>query len=139
MKLVKYILCSLVLLSGTVFAHTVLKESTPTEGSALNASPEQIHLSFTEEVRLLRLDVVTVLESGERKVDIGFAPESAAKTEYSVPLPELSLGKYRVDWSVMGADSHAVQGAVAFSIGTEGNMPEHQEGHTATHDSHSGH
>ena len=139
MKLIRYTLCLLAILNGTVFAHTALKESVPAEGSLLNASPEHIQLSFTEEVRLLRLDVVTALASAEKKVDIGFAPESAAKAEYSVPLPGLTPGNYRVDWSVMGADGHAVQGSVAFSIGLEGKMPEHQEGHASTHDSHAGH
>jgi methionine-rich copper-binding protein CopC len=139
MKLIRYTLCLLAILNGTVFAHTALKESVPAEGSLLNASPEHIQLSFTEEVRLLRLDVVTALESAEKKVDIGFAPESAAKAEYSLPLPALSQGNYRVDWSVIGADGHAVQGSVAFSIGLEGKMPEHQEGHASTHDSHAGH
>ena len=139
MKLVKYALCLLVLLNGAVFAHTALKESVPAEGSVLIASPEHLQLSFTEDVRLLRLDVVTALESAEKKVDIGFAPEATAKVEYAFSLPDLSPGNYRVDWSVMGADSHAVQGSVAFSIGTENNMPEHQEGHAVTHDSHAGH
>lgn len=139
MKLIRYTLCLLVLLNGTVLAHTALTESVPAQGSVLNASPEQIQLSFTEEVRLLRLDVVTALESGEEKVDIGFAPDSSANAEYSVPLPALSPGNYRVDWSVMGADSHAVQGTIAFSIGSEDNMPEHQEGHASNHDSHAAH
>ena len=89
MKLIRYTLCLLAILNGTVFAHTALKESVPAEGSLLNASPEHIQLSFTEEVRLLRLDVVTALESAEKKVDIGFAPESAAKAEYSLPLPAM--------------------------------------------------
>jgi methionine-rich copper-binding protein CopC len=139
MKLIRYTLCLLAILNGTIFAHTALKESVPADGSLLNASPEQIQLSFTEEVRLLRLDVVTALASAEKKVDIGFAPESAAKAEYLVSLPALSPGNHRVDWSVMGADGHAVQGSFAFSIGTEDNMSEHQEGHAATHDSHAGH
>ena len=139
MKLIRYTLCLLAILNGTVFAHTALKESVPAEGSLLNASPEHIQLSFTEEVRLLRLDVVAALESAEKKVDIGFSPESVAKAEYSLPLPALSSGNYRVDWSVMGADGHAVQGSVAFSIGSEDSMHEHEEGHAATHDSHAGH
>ena len=139
MKLIRYTLFLLAILNGTVFAHTALKESVPAEGSLLNASPEHIQLSFTEEVRLLRLDVVAALDSSEKKVDIGFAPESVAKTDYSVPLPALSPGNYRVDWSVMGADSHPVQGSVAFSIGTEDKMHEHQEGHAVTHGSHAAH
>ncbi len=139
MKLIRYTLFLLAILNGTVFAHTALKESVPAEGSMLNASPEQVQLSFTEDVRLLRLDVVAAFESAEKKVDLDFTPESTAKAEYSVPLPALSPGNYRVDWSVMGADGHAVQGSVAFSVGTEGSMLKHGEGHAATHDSHAGH
>ena len=139
MKFVKYVLCLVVLLHGAVLAHTGLRESVPAEGSVLSISPERLILSFTEEVRLLRLDVLTTLEPVAEKVDIGFVPESATKAEYSFQLPDLSPGSYRVDWSVMGADSHTVQGSVAFSVGTEGNMPEHQEGHAATHGSHAAH
>ncbi|CAN0541311.1 unnamed protein product, partial [Scytosiphon promiscuus] len=58
MKFIRYTVCLLAILNGTVFAHSALKESVPAEGRALNASPEQIQLSVTEEVRLLRLDVV---------------------------------------------------------------------------------
>jgi len=139
MKFIKYVLCLLVLLNGTVLAHTGLKESVPAEGSVLSVSPEHLLLSFTEEVRLFRLDVLTILESEEEKIDIGFVPESATEAEYSFQLPELSTGNYRIDWSVMGADSHAVQGSVSFSVSTQGHMPEHQKGPAATHGSHAAH
>lgn len=139
MRYIRYTLYLLVLLNGSVFAHTALKESVPAEGSVLTASPEHLGLSFTEEVRLLKLDVLSVSPSAQKKVEIGFAPESTAKGEYSYQLPRLASGDYRVDWSVLGADSHAVQGSFSFSIGSAGSMPLHHEGHTAMPDSHAGH
>lgn len=142
MNKTKYVLWILMWVSGSAFAHTGLKESVPAEGSVLNAAPENLQLAFTEEVRLLRLDVIKVSESEAQTLDIGFMPDSVAKTEYSFSLPELSQGHYRVDWSVMGPDSHTVRGSVTFGIGSKVDIHEqaqNHESHDVHHDSHSGH
>jgi len=138
MKNTKYVLWMLLCVSGSVFAHTGLKESAPAEGSVLNVAPEKLQMAFTEEVRLLRLDVIRILEPNAHTLDIGFLPESVAKDEYSFSLPELPQGHYRVEWSVMGADSHTVRGSITFGVGTTVNMHEQTENHES-HDSHTNH
>ena len=117
------------------FAHTALSEAMPADGAMVMEAPENLQLSFTEEVRLLKAAVML----GEEEIDIEFKPSATAAKQFTVALPKLENGHYTVAWSVMGADSHRVEGKLSFMVGMMG----HQEGHgnadNAAHDQHSGH
>ncbi|MBL4580175.1 MAG: copper resistance protein CopC [Gammaproteobacteria bacterium] len=133
-KLVALIFIS-VLGTSNVLAHTALTEATPSDGAMLMQAPENLHLKFTETVRLLKV-VVTL---NEKEIEIDFTPSSTAANQFSVALPKLEHGHYSVAWSVLGADSHNVQGELSFMVGMmEGNHEESAEAH-AGNDQHSAH
>jgi len=100
-------------LTSAAHAHTGLKESFPGEGAVLNAAPEHLHLVFTAAVNLVRLNLLT---ADERKIDLDFSPETEARTEYRFPVNNLPVGKYQIEWSVIGADGHTVTGEIAFTL-----------------------
>lgn len=110
-------------------AHTALAESTPADGAMLMQAPENLHLTFTEEVRLMKIEVTL----GEQQIELDFKPSSETGKQFEVNLPALQHGNYQVQWTVMGADSHVVEGKLGFMVGmmADGHggqhhqMPEH--------------
>ena len=120
--------------SNAAFAHTALSKSTPAEGEVLSTAPTSIQLVYTESVRLLRAELLLIRNASSEKVDIDFEPSSTSAEQYSVTLPHLTNGQYRMEWAVMGADGHPVQGALSFGIGM---TPAHE--HNEESQSHGAH
>ena len=113
---------------GQVEAHAGLKSSEPAASSILEASPKEIVLYFAEQVevsfgsiRLFNSESKIILLPTPKfaSVDSAGQVRKDAKT-VRVELPELENGSYLVVWRVVSADSHPVQGAFAFQIGTQG-------------------
>ena len=126
-------------LPNALLAHAALSGAVPGDGAVVNEPPETVDLSFNEEVRLLKMSISSA-ESGE--IDTGFTPSPEAASRFAVALPALEEGAYTVNWTIMGSDSHRVEGSFAFTVdpaATEvaGQSPEaaSREGHAA----HSGH
>ena len=139
MKLVKSIAAVLILSASflsanSLIAHTALAVAMPADGAILNEGPKEVTLRFTEAVRLLQLS----LKNGtSMAVETGFKPNSSSATAFTVMMPELTAGTYTVNWAVMGADSHRVEGEFSFTVdpmaaetmGTNHEMPEQHDAH----------
>ena len=109
----------LVLLTATpAFAHASLLESNPAPGEVLQASPQQIRLSFSEVVSA-SFGAVRVYNSDSERVDSGDVKTRNNAVE--VQVPKLDNGSYVVTWRVTSADSHPISGAFTFQIGNAGN------------------
>jgi methionine-rich copper-binding protein CopC len=114
MKSVKILLSSVLLLaSGLLRAHTHLETAAPADGAVLHAAPATVELSFGEDVQLLKLDMADAAGAAQ---DIGFAPAAAAARSFSIPLPALAPSAYTVNWTVLGADGHRVEGHFGFTV-----------------------
>ena len=114
MKPVKLLLSSVLLLaSGLLRAHTHLETAAPADGAVLHAPPATIELAFGEDVQLLKLDIANAAGMAQ---DIGFAPAATAAKTFSVPLPALAPSAYTVNWTVLGADGHRVEGHFGFAV-----------------------
>ncbi|MGW1531617.1 copper resistance CopC/CopD family protein [Streptomyces aureus] len=106
------------LLSGAApaSAHAALTGSNPTQGSVVDKAPEQVSLTFSEQVSL-NDDSLQVLDPKGGRVDAGGASDLGGDT-YGLKLrPGLPDGTYTVTYQVVSADSHPVAGAFTFSIG----------------------
>ena len=90
-KLTKAVITTALLLgiSAQAWAHTALSSSNPAEGTSLEAAPKTIEMSFTEDVKLLRV----VLTQEENAIDIDFKPITAAAASFSVEVPTLNLSQ----------------------------------------------
>jgi methionine-rich copper-binding protein CopC len=108
------ILSSLVLLhASTLQAHTELSSIVPADGAVINQPLSALELSFTTDVRLLRL---ALMHAGQHSVDIGFKPTADTKRQFSVPFTNLQEGPYELQWTIIGADGHTMEGSSDFTL-----------------------
>jgi copper transport protein len=106
------------LTAGPAFAHAVLEGTEPGAGATVKQSPKQITLSYSEPVEA-SLGAVRVYNSRSDKVDVGNAHHPDGKASVvAVDTPELDDGLYVVTWRVISADSHPIQGAYTFTVGS---------------------
>lgn len=119
--------------SAVLLAHSALTETFPADGATVNAAPEKLGLAFNEDVRLLRVSL-----SGEDSgaVETGFRPQASAAKQFSLALPALAEDSYTVEWTIMGSDSHRVEGNFSFTVdAAAAPVSGHAEGHAG----HQGH
>lgn len=110
------------LLLGSVFAgatpaaaHAVLTGSSPAEKSVVDTAPEQVALTFSEDVTLSDGALRVLGPDGDR-VDTGTVRDGDTRqsTGLGGGLPD---GTYTVAWQAVSADSHPISGAFTFSVG----------------------
>jgi len=105
---------SLIWTAGAALAHPELVEATPRDGSVVAASPPEVRLTFTERIEP-RLSGAEITDAGGRRAK--GARLRVEGTSAIVPLREpLPPGRYRVNWHVIGADTHRVHGTVTFEV-----------------------
>ncbi|NED16481.1 copper resistance protein CopC [Streptomyces sp. SID9124] len=101
-------------------AHAALTGSDPQDGAVVATAPQQVTLTFSEQVAL-GADSIRVLDPSGKRADTGAAPRdlhSGSTVKYGVALRGgLPDGTYTVAWQAVSADSHPVSGAFTFSIG----------------------
>ena len=114
-------------------AHTDMRSSTPADGSVINKAPEQIQLTFTASVSLVRLNLT---DGSGKELELDFKPSTEPMTEYLMAMPLMQTGTYKVDWAVIGEDGHTVSNTFSFEI--DPSAPE-SHGHGAESDGDHGH
>lgn len=108
---------TLFVLPGRAFAHAELLTADPAAGAVLKSPPTSITLTFTEPVEI-SLGAVRLFDGAGRVVEVGAAQHLGGRgTSVTVQLGVLADGSYVVDWRVVSADSHPVQGAYSFQVG----------------------
>jgi copper transport protein len=108
-----------VLLATPAFAHATLLQTTPAAGQVLTTSPKTIQLRFNENVEV-DAGSVRVFDEKSNRVDTS-SPSTSGDTVTVDVREKLAGGSYVVTWRVISADSHPVQGAFAFQVGTSSN------------------
>jgi copper transport protein len=98
------------------FAHATLVRSEPAADSHLATSPSRVRLVFSEalEITLVKLSIV--------RSDGSVIPLSATGDPHDVnaviaPVNDLATGAYRLQWRVVSADGHPVEGTFSFFVG----------------------
>ncbi|MEU3603881.1 copper resistance protein CopC [Streptomyces sp. NPDC035033] len=100
-------------------AHAALTGSDPKDGAVVATAPEEVGLTFSEQVAM-GADSIRVLDPSGRRADTGEIIDlcSGAVVKYGVALRAgLPDGTYTVAWQAVSADSHPIAGAFTFSIG----------------------
>ncbi|MDG6098983.1 copper resistance protein CopC [Alteromonas sp. ZYF713] len=113
LKYLKLLAAGLVLFSGFATAHVELYDASPAAGGMLESAPEELFLSFSGDVRIVKLKLTDAKGKG---VDFGFKPVVEATDEMRWALPSLAAGKYTVQWTVMGEDGHTFQDSYGFHV-----------------------
>lgn len=89
---------------------SILVGSTPAAGSTVSAPVNELVLNFDPPARLLEITVT----GPEGAMPTMITPAGEQLT-YSVPLPGLGPGSYRVDWRASAA-GHTHQGSFGFAV-----------------------
>ena len=108
-----------VLLAPVAAAHSVLISVDPEDGSQLDAAPEQIVLTFNEEVNQ-NFASVAVTAGDDRTNRVAGEPMVDGET-VTARVDDLAPGAYTVGYRVTSADGHVVSGSSVFTVaGAEG-------------------
>ncbi|MEV6309711.1 copper resistance protein CopC [Streptomyces sp. NPDC051840] len=100
-------------------AHAALTGSDPKDGSVVATAPDEVTLTFSEQIAVGD-DSIRVLDPSGKRADDGAPRELTGQgaVRYGVTLHSgLPDGTYTVAWQAISADSHPVSGAFTFSVG----------------------
>jgi len=100
-------------------AHAELVSSTPPDGAVLTAVPDEVVLTFSEEVDVdLSEFTVSVAGAvvGTGSVDLAVAERNVMRG----PLAGDAVGAYSVSWVAVATDGHAEEGIITFTVGDIG-------------------
>ncbi len=103
------------LFSSIAMAHEgiEIESSVPADNAMLMESPSELAVSFSKEVRLIK--VVLKNQQGDG-VDFDFTPPKEAAAHFSWSLPKLSPAHYQVELIILGADGHKMKESFSFMV-----------------------
>ena len=112
MKRLKLVLLSSVMgLSTNVFAHGVMHETVPANGSSMSGPTDRVELTFKNPTKLIS---IKLLDSEENSVPVDFERSTEAGTHFESMFQALQPGSYTVQWKAMGEDGHMMKGDFGF-------------------------
>ena len=112
-KVVLFLLFIFVLFSNQAFAHTSLEDSTPKDGEVITEPIQELTLLF--ETKVEETSSINVLNSNGESVALGnFVIEDGEM--WATFLQPLENGDYKVEWKIIGADGHPIEGEFSFSV-----------------------
>lgn len=99
--------------AGTASAHAELTGSTPAADSSLIQSPQQVTLTFSEDIRDF---VPTVTVTGPDGQNYATGAPTLSGPSLTQPVAELGpAGTYTAAFRIVSADEHAVTGEIPFT------------------------
>ena len=99
-----------------VQAHSELANSVPAGGSTVT-QPKIITLTFTRNLRLVTLKLISDDIDESLAVDRSAPPGKL----FSVPLPDIQPGTYKVKWRAAAEDGHFMAGSFSFTVTASNN------------------
>ncbi len=94
-------------------AHTGLDASTPADGAHVDAAPEEVTLTFTEDVLA---DYLQLAVTGPDGAAVTAGAATVDGPVVSQPVTVTAPGAHVVAYRVVSADGHPVSGRVTFSV-----------------------
>ena len=107
------LLMAVAVLAAPAHAHDALTGSQPADGAQLEAAPDELVLTFNNEL-LDSAQAVVVTDAAGATVAEG-SPQVDGSTA-TLALPDLRGGQYAVTWSVVSSDGHRIGGELSFSV-----------------------
>lgn len=95
--------------------HAVLERSAPADGDTLTAPPSEVRLIFSGAVEEIGASVTLHGTTGG-PADLAARATGDERRTITASLPDLAPGDYSVDWRVISADGHPVEGSLAFFV-----------------------
>ena len=107
-------------LSGAIsaLAHAHLVRATPAAGATVSTPPNEVTLRFNEKLESAFSSVVVRDQTGKQVDKGGATVDKGDRTLMRVQLQQpVAPGVYKVEWRVMSADTHKVDGNFTFKVG----------------------
>ena len=105
-----------VLMAPTASAHADLQVSTPEDGESLEIAPEEIRLTFSEELFEELVEISILDATGDLYSTIEVEQTPPPGTDVIFPWPtQTPPGEYSIAYRVVSADGHPVTGTISFS------------------------
>jgi copper transport protein len=116
------VVASVALFAAPAGAHASLLSTDPSNGGVYTTPPKAITLRFSEGVEVA-LGGIRVYTSDRERVVTG-KPEhpNGQQSVVTTSLPKLDNGTFVVTWRVTSADSHPIEGAYTFQVGTKATL-----------------
>lgn len=105
---------AIMMIVGRLYAHTELVEAVPDFGETVEGSPAEVWLKFSEP--LGAVNVIRVVDSDFRQVEGVVMVATGSAETITARLPTLEAGLYTVEYDVLSADGHMVQGSYQFAV-----------------------
>lgn len=101
--------------SASSLAHVKLTSSAPEKNSVVVNSVSTIHLAFSGDVRLARLQI---LDTQGGVTEVPFEKDTQERSTFDIELksPLATNGRYLLKWSSLGGDGHVMVGTVPFEL-----------------------
>lgn len=118
MRTILILLASLTLaiLPKAASAHAHLDHAVPAVGSTVTTAPQDVTLTFTQNLEAA-FSTVEVTDASGARVDQGEAKINANTMQ--IGLKSLTPGTYTVHWHAVSVDTHQTQGDFSFSVGAQ--------------------
>lgn len=101
-------------------AHDFIVSSTPSEQQHFPTAPALIELEFSAEI--IPASPALLIQDAARNVVWEAVPELNGRIA-TAPFPALPDGAYRLNWSLVSADGHRLEGTIPFTLGTISDAP----------------
>lgn len=102
-------------LPASVLAHAELESATPADGTVLTEPPDEIVLTFTEDLDASKSSLTLHTAGGEQLAAGTIDPADAAAMRID-DLPNLAPGTYEIRWTSAGSDAHLERGTLSFEL-----------------------
>ncbi|PFC89614.1 copper resistance protein [Bacillus anthracis] len=115
-----FIVCVLIILiPKSASAHAYVVKSNPAENEILKKAPSVVKIEFDEDIQISSFNTLYVRDTSGKRVDLKDAHiDKKNKKLLEAGLKEnLKNGLYSIQWKVISADGHPIQGVIPFRIG----------------------
>lgn len=112
-------ICCVALLFGSALAaraHAFLDHAEPAVGSTLAAAPPQLKIWFTDDLVATGCSLQVTDAAGKQVDKKDPRVDDKEKSLYTVSLPALPPGTYKVTWHALCPEGHKTQGTFTFTV-----------------------
>src|SRR3954471_2036391 len=95
--------------------HATLVSSEPAANSRLASPPTQVRLVYSEPIEG-KLAKITIVPAAGAPMVLRAGGDPRDVHAVIAPVDALSAGSYKVEWRVVSADGHAVDGSFSFTV-----------------------
>ena len=94
-------------------AHSPLDGTTPANEAIVLEMPTEVLMDFKGDIRLVR---VAITHASKRSMNMDLGEQTAFKQEFTLPMHDMGVGVYVIEWRGLGADGHALNGTFSFTV-----------------------